>query len=171
MRTCRSYWCWLAVLLIAAASGCSSAPTAPSVATLERFTRRVELVRRQLPAIVAAAEAAAARKVEHPKALVDLPYSEQPSFGEDMLNRSGGLAGALPSNERSRLMTDHDIVVLTVRSWQSNGEQALKYLRKSRRRGDMTILFASAAGKPDNLDVDFFIDNGAADVDRRHADR
>lgn len=163
MRPYRLYLCWLTALLTAAASGCSAPPTVSSTATLERFNRRVELVRLQLPTIIAAAEAAAARKAEHPKALIDLPYNEQPAFGEDMLNRSGGLAGALPSNERSSLMTNHDIVLLSVRSWQSNGEHILKYLRRSRKRGNMTILIASTAGKPDNLDTDFFIDNGAAD--------
>ena len=155
----------IATLLAIAAIGCVHDPratAAPPPATLTRFIDRVSVSHQQLPRITAAAEAAAKGKADHPEALVNLTYSLQPSFGEDLLNRSGGLAGALPSGERRGLITDHDIVVFSIRSWQTNGEAGLKYLERCRARGWLTILFASAAGKPENLEVDFFIDNGAA---------
>ena len=167
----------IATLLALTAMGCvhdprvTAAPSAaamaevavaPPPATLTRFVDRVSVSRRQLRRITAAAEAAAKRKADHPEALVNLTYSLQPAFGEDLLNRSGGLAGALPSDERQSLITDHDIVVFSIRSWQTNGEAGVKYLEHCRARGWLTILFASAAGRPENLDVDFFIDNGAA---------
>ncbi len=126
------------------------------------FKRRVEVSAVQLPRIVAAAEAAAARKAENPEALLNITYHRQPSFAEEMLNRSGGLAGALPSEERSAWITDDDIVVFSVRSWEKNGQVARDYLRECREKGWMILLFASQAGRPDDLEVDFFIDNGAS---------
>lgn len=129
--------------------------------TLSDFVGRVEVARAQLPAIIQAAEAAAARKVAHPEALINITYHLQSSFGEELLNRSGGLAGALPSEERPKLVTPDDIVVFSIRSWEANGEKGLAYLRECRKKGWLIILFASAAGRPDDLDVDWFIDNGA----------
>lgn len=142
---------------------------AKNAPTLLDFSRRVEVAEAQLPRIIEAAEAAAARKVAHPDALLNITYRRQSSFAEELLNRSGGLAGALPSEERSALVTEHDIVVFSVRSWEENGEAALEYLRECRENGWMIILFASSAGKPDALDVDFFIDNGARGEGEEHA--
>ena len=153
------------LLLAVVVVGCTqqpqtSAETLP--ATLESFIDRLKLARGQLPQIIAAAEAAAGRKIKHPDALLNLTYSLQPSFAEEMLNRSGGLAGALPSDERRGLITDHDIVIFSIRSWEKNGPKGIEYLNQCRQKGWITILFASQAGKPADLQVDFFIDNGAA---------
>lgn len=126
------------------------------------FKKRVAVAEAQMPRIVAAAEAAAARKAKYPEALLNITYHRQPSFAEEMLNRSGGLAGALPSEERSAWVTDNDIVVFSVRSWEKNGQVARDYLRECREKGWMILLFASRAGRPEDLEVDFFIDNGAS---------
>lgn len=163
---------WLAVILIIQ-TGCSTAgdPRTKTTEseTLTDFVDRVAIARTNLKGIVTAAEAAAQRKLDHPEALINVNYALQASFADELLNRSGGLAGALPSIERPGLVTDHDIVVFSLRSWEANGQKAVEYLKDCREKGWMTILFASAAGKPDNLEVDFFIDNGAPDGSTEHA--
>jgi hypothetical protein len=149
------------VLLLTGACFAAEPPARVLPPSLRDFTARVEAARGQVPQIIAAAEAAAARKVAHPEALLNLTYHLQPSFAEELLNRSGGLAEALPSEERPQRVTEHDFVVFSIRSWQTDGEKGLAYLRDCREKGWMIILFASGAGKPADLEVDWFIDNGA----------
>jgi len=151
----------LACLALAGICLAADAPGPVLPPSLRDFIGRVEVARGQVPAIIKAAEAAAARKVAYPEALITMPYALQPSFAEELLNRSGGLAGALPLEERSKLATSNDIVVFSIRSWEANGEKGLEYLKDCRKKGWMLLLFASAAGKPADLDVDYFIDNGA----------
>ena len=153
-------------------TGCSiterpQTPLADS-AVLKDFVSRTVAARGQLEQILAAAEAAARRKLDHPEALINVPYHSQSSFAEEILNRSGGLAGALPSIERPQLISDYDIVIFSIRSWETEGPAGIEYLNQCREKGWMTIFFASAAGKPDDLDVDFFIDNGAPDGSSAH---
>ena len=153
-------------------TGCSitGRPQAPLTdsAVLKDFVSRTAGARGQLEHIIAAAEAAAQRKLDHPEALINVPYGSQSSFAEEILNRSGGLAGALPSVERPTLTSDYDIVIFSIRSWETEGPAGIEYLKECREKGWMTIFFASAAGKPDDLDVDFFIDNGAPDGSEAH---
>ena len=151
----------LLLLLPAGACFAASKGAAKQPPSLSDFAQRVEVARAQVPHIVAAAEAAAARKVAHPEALLDITYSLQPSFGEELLNRSGGLAEALPSEERPKSVTPNDFVVFSIRSWKTDGARGTAYLQDCRKKGWMTILFASRVGKPADLDVDWFIDNGA----------
>ena len=141
---------------------CFAAPPVKSLPpSLRDFIGRVDVARAQMSTIIEAAEAAAARKTAHPEALMDITYSLQSSFAEEMLNRSGGLAEALPTEERPQQVTGNDIVVFSIRSWEANGEKGLAYLRDCRKKGWMIILFASSSGRPADLDVDWFIDNGA----------
>lgn len=147
------------LLLLAAACFAAEAPAGPP--SLRDFTGRVEVAKAQVPLIIKATEAAAARKVAHPEALLDITYGLQSSFAEELLNRSGGLAEALPTEERPGKVTDNDIVVFSIRSWEADGEKGLAYLKDCRKKGWMIILFASNAGKPADLEVDWFIDNGA----------
>ena len=161
-RTFRSAW---ALLIAFGISGCTSftfnspAPSAPAV--LSEFAARLPISHQQVDNIIAAGEAAAARQTDHPGALINVPYNEQPAFAEDLLNRSGGLAGALPSDERPKLVTEHDVVLLSVRSWEKDGQRAAELIDSYHQRGWQVILFASAAGMPDNVSADFLIDNGA----------
>jgi hypothetical protein len=151
----------LAGLTFAGELFAADAPAQSLLPSLSDFTNRVEISKAQMPRILEAAEAAAARKVAHPEALINIPYSLQPSFAEELLNRSGGLAEALPSEERPKLVTPDDIVVFSIRSWEANGEKGMAYLKECRKKGWMIVLFASAAGRPNDLEVDHFIDNGA----------
>jgi len=151
----------LLLLISAAVPFAAESPAVVLPPSLRDFTARLETARAQLPLILQAAEAAAARKVEHPDALLNITYSLQSSFAEELLNRSGGLAEALPSEERPGQVTDNDFVVFSIRSWDTDGEKGLAYLRDCRKKGWMITLFASSAGKPSDLDVDWFIDNGA----------
>lgn len=129
--------------------------------TLRDFSHRVDVATAQLPLIIQAAEAAAARKVAHPDAVLAVPRSLQLSFSEELRNRSGGLAEAMATDGQPALATDHDIVLFSIRSWEVNGAPGLAYLQECRNKGWMVILFASSAGKPADLQVDYFIDNGA----------
>lgn len=79
-----------------------------------------------------------------------------------MINRSGGLALAYPAGASGMTpATTNDVVLLSVRSWENDGPRTRKTLAEARLQGKLTILFASHAGRPDDLACDFFIDNGA----------
>ena len=148
-------------LLLAGVCFAADTPAQTPPPSLRDFAARVEVARAQVPLIIKAAEAAAARKVAHPDALLNITYSLQSSFAEELLNRSGGLAEALPSEERPQRVTANDFVVFSIRSWETDGAKGLAYLQECRKRGWMIILFASGAGRPTELEVDWFIDNGA----------
>lgn len=150
---------FLACLLLAGACLAGTPRTPPPA--LRDFAARVETARAQLPQVIAAADAAAARKIAHPEALLNVTYALQSSFGEELLNRSGGLAEALPTEERPGQATANDIVLFSIRSWATDGAKGAAYLRECRQKGWLTILIASRAGMPADLAVDFFLDNGA----------
>lgn len=146
---------FLAVVLV----GCQALLSYASV--LPAFEARVKHSFSHLGDIVKAAEAAASRIVKHPKALINVPYAEQQSFAEEMVNRSGGLANALPSADRPKLTTQDDVFLVSLRSWEKDYHGMLPLLRNAREKGWLIILFASKQGAPSDLDVDYLVDNGA----------
>ena len=170
----RSALCCASSLLflvpLSAVVSCAAPPPAPAPAAIRRevpatlaaFDARVAVARRNVPRIVRAAEAAADRIVAHPEALINVPYAPQVSFAEEIVNRSGGLSNALPPADRSRQLTPHDVLLLSVRSWETDGSAALPVLQKARKQGWLIVLFASKAGMPVDLKADHLIDNGAA---------
>ena len=153
----------LALVMVMVVFGASSLAFAAEALqpSLEAFKLRHELVKKQLPLITQAAEAAAKRTIEHPGLLVNVPYAEQKAFAEDIVNRSGGLANALPYWDRRDQSTPHDILLYSVRSWPTDGAKFMKTLTDHMARGWLTVLFASKVGMPEDLKPDFFIDNGA----------
>ena len=88
----------LLIAVLVFASGCKTTPrpkpTTADSPTLADFKHRVTVTRNQLNSIVAAAQAVADRNFAHPNSLIDIQYSLQPGFAEELLNRSGGLAAA-----------------------------------------------------------------------------
>ena len=146
----------------AAVSGQAPVSVQHGQRTLRAFQRRIAHARADLPNVILAAQAVADRMIEQPDTLIDVPYGPQETFAEELLNRSGGLAVALPSVERRKEITDHDVLLFSVRSWEKNGEQAGKILAEAREKGALIVMFASKAGAPGDLDVDFLIDNGAS---------
>lgn len=133
--------------------------SAPAI--LRAFVERVEISKKDVPKIIEAATAAAERNLAQPLALINVPYGPQPGFAEEMVNRSGGLANALPSEERMKQATPGDTVLFSVRSWESDGAQTLKLLNEYRQQKWMIVLFASKAGAPTGVQADYWIDNGA----------
>ncbi len=143
-------------------SGGAAGATAGGSSALAAFEQRVEHARGRLPDVVRAADAAAGRVVAHPRALITVPYADQPSFAEEVLNRAGGLARLLPLEDRPKLRTPDDILYFSVRSWDRDGAKAARQIAAARSNGWMTILFASRAGMPAGLKPDYLIDNGAS---------
>lgn len=132
-----------------------------SQASLQDYKARIPLMRAQISIITNSAQISAERIMEKPAALLNVPYWEQPSVAEELLNRAGGLALALPTIERAADATDRDVVLLSVRSWDQDGTNAVKLVNEYRKKGWFVNLFASRIGCPTNLVVDAFIDNGA----------
>jgi hypothetical protein len=126
------------------------------------FADRVAISRPQLPYIAKAAEAAAQQAADYPNSLINAPYSGQDAFAEEMMNRAGGLANIMPHIERSGQVTPDDVAVFAIRSWEESGTKMIPMMRDYKGRGWIVTLFASKAGAPDDLDVDWFIDNGAS---------
>ena len=135
---------------------------------LRDFADRLPHVRAQTPDVTAAADASALRILENPQALFHVPYTELTGLGDELTNRAGGLANALPLASRRRHTTDNDVVLLSVRAWDTDGDVMLEKLADYRERGWMVTLIASEQGRPEDLDVDFFIDNGAPSGDSEH---
>ena len=151
--------CLLPVLLILL----SIAVQAKTPLVLKAFQQREKFSKREMPLIIRAAEAVAERIIANPKALINVPYSEQPSsFSEEVLNRAGGLANPLPSVERPKMCTPQDVVLFSARSWEKDGAQTAKYLQEYHKNGWLIVLFASKQGMPKDIPVDYLIDNGAS---------
>ena len=129
--------------------------------SLRAFSARVEKVKKNVPEIVRVATVAADHILAHPGALIDVPYGEQPSFAEEVLNRAGGLSNPLPNVERAGLVTPNDISLLSVRAWDEDGAKMIPLMQSARKRGWKIFLFASRAGMPKDVIYDHLIDNGA----------
>ncbi|MBI2192354.1 MAG: hypothetical protein HYU36_10250 [Planctomycetes bacterium] len=146
----------------------SQAQDGPS-GILHAFATRLTQTEERLPIILRAAELAARRFLEHEDAFINVPYAVQMSFAEEIVNRAGGLANALPAEERPGHASAHDIALLSVRAWNVDGPAILELAKEYRRRGWMVILFASESGRPDGLEIAFLVDNGARSGAAAHA--
>jgi hypothetical protein len=140
-----------------------SRPAPPRPRLLQAFEARALLSERQMPVVFQSTQAAALRFTQQADALITVPYGDQPSFAEEILNRAGGLAPALPIEDRPRHTrpTPHDIFLFSVRSWEKDGARARRQLSQAASNGWLTVLFASSAGRPADVPADFLIDNGA----------
>lgn len=102
----------------------------------------------------------------HPEALLNVPYWEQLGFSEELLNRAGGLAHVSPTGTWGRTdPTLWDVTLLSVRSWEKQQALILRLVKEYKAQGWTITVIGPAAGKPDALGADFFIDNGAPGPD------
>lgn len=153
---------FLALLALVQLAGLAIQPA------LKAYQSRLPVLKKQIPAVVASAQHAAENNLQYPTALINMPYWEQVSFSEEMLNRAGGLAHAYCTEARPKLATEHDIVVLSVRSWEKDRETVLKRVKEYKAQGWTVTIIGSKAGKPADLGEDFFIDNGAPSEKAEH---
>jgi uncharacterized phosphosugar-binding protein len=171
-RRCRRFYVAGSLLLfaslIAAPRPGIAAPAQAQRATstqlqpsLLAYNARLVVARKQIPEITRSAEGAATRIMAHPLALIDVPYANQGGFAEELSNRAGGLSNVDPTEGRPKEATPDDVVLFSVRSWVKDGEKAVKFMQEYRAKGWPITLFASRAGMPADLPVDYFIDNGA----------
>ncbi|MHB0939516.1 MAG: hypothetical protein ACYDCO_21785 [Armatimonadota bacterium] len=136
--------------------------------SLQAFSARLPGLRGQIPALVHSAERCAAVTLAHPRALVTMPRQVQEPFAAELLARAGGLGGAWYTDKGREKAGEPDIVLLTVRSWETHAERILPLIADYRGRGWTVVVFASAAGKPADLPADCFIDNGAPSAGKEH---
>jgi len=131
--------------------------------SLAEFETRIPKIASEIPQIIKSAEFTAGCVLKNPDTLINVPYNEQKGFSEEMINRAGGLSNIYPSEspDRVRFVTDHDIVLYSVRSWETDAETAIKRLNEYKEKNWKIILIASKKGMPSKLKYDFFIDNGA----------
>src|SRR5439155_20070363 len=114
----------LAVISLVAASCVTQPQMEPANVqpALREYIARVPIMRKQIPSVVKSAQAVTERILAHPDALIDVPYWEQAGFSEEMINRSGGRSLAYRAGASGiTAPTKHDVVLLTVRSWESDG--------------------------------------------------
>lgn len=150
---------YLSVLLLAILL-----PVAALAARQPAFTAyqaRLGTLAVQVPAISASAQQAAETILDHPGALLNVPYWEQMSFCEELMNRSGGLAHAYPTDNYGRVPTKYDVVLLSVRSWEAQRAMIIKRVHAYKAKGWTVTVIGSRTGMPKTLGADFFIDNGA----------
>jgi hypothetical protein len=132
-------------------------------AVMSEYRQRLELVRKQVPQITAAAEAVAKRWVEKQPVLFHFPFGGDTSnFSMEMIARAGGLDNAQPNTQRVNLRTANDVIVVAPRSWEKGGAFLQQELPKAREQGWLIVVFGSKQGMPEGLPVDLLIDNGAA---------
>ena len=99
--------------------------------------------------------------LDHAGAVINVPYAEQQSFAEEILNRAGGLSSVLPPLWRPELLTPDDVILLSVRAWDEDGQSIEKLAAQARERGWRVVLFASRQGLPESFPVDDLVDNHA----------
>lgn len=130
---------------------------------LRAFERRLPVIREQLPTLIASASDYAQDLMDRPEALLNVPYEEQKSFSEEFINRAGGLAHTYPTEapDRQDRATEHDVVLMAIRSWEKREAEFRERIREYKEQGWKVTLIGSEAGRPDDLEVDYFIDNGA----------
>ncbi len=162
MRCCLFLWSLIPLILLGQAVSAAQ----PS---LQAYQRRLEHFRGQIPALIRSADSFAAHAIEHPRALLNVAWRGQPSFSDELMSRAGGLAHAQPSQNREQFITREDVVLYSVRSWETHERLVRRELDAFRAQGWRVTLIASKAGMPDDIAVDFFIDNGAPDGGREHA--
>ncbi len=126
------------------------------------FAKRITHSKQILPSIVTAAETSAVRCVTGTNVLINVPYHSQPIFAEELLNRSGGLVNAMPTEERPAQATPNDIVLFSINSWEADAAKAIPLLNTYRSNNWMVVLFASTSGAPAEAVADCWIDNGAS---------
>lgn len=138
--------------------------------SLTNFQARLPLIKKQIPAVVASAQQAAENNLTYPKALLSVTYQSEAGFAEELSDRAGGLAIVSAIEGREQQATPHDIMLICVRSWEKQRDITLKIVKECKAKGWTVTVIGSAAGKPADLEADFFIDNGApsdkADVGR-----
>jgi len=136
------------------------APQGQSI--LAAYRRRLAQVRRQLPAITAAADAVAQRWVERKNVLIQVPMlGDSTGFATETTFRAGGLDNVSLPYGPDRISAANDVMVYAPRSWETGVEYLKGPLAENRQAGMLNIVFASKAGAPADLPIDFLIDNGA----------
>jgi len=128
---------------------------------LREYNARMATFRAQLPAVVQSAQHAADNMLAHPEANLDVPSFEQMGFCQELMNRAGGLANASPTGGWGRNPTKHDIVLLSVRSWEGQAALMRKRVKEYHEKGWTVTIIGSRMSRPRDLGADFFIDNGA----------
>lgn len=152
------------VLLTALLGGCCKAMVltdSSSPRVLREFDARLTVAAKHTDIITESASKAAERVAANPTALLSVPYAPQNSFAEELLNRAGGLANALPPEERPKLVTPNDVLIMSARCWEEDADRVRGMIKQWGQPGVMTVLFASKAGMPEDIKVDYVICNGA----------
>ncbi len=132
------------------------------------YEARLPKLNHQIPQITKAAEFAASHVLKYPDTLSMFPYESQKTFSEELINRAGGLSIIYPAEWRANQLTDHDIALLSVRSWETDTETIISQIKEYRQKKWKIILFGSKKGMPKKLDCDYFVDNGAPDGSAIH---
>ncbi len=127
---------------------------------LERYRQRLPMVEAQLPELVRSSELAATRIAADPTTHLLLARND-PGFFDELLSRAGGLSRAWYRTADNQPFRAGDVVLMSVRDWTAEGEALIPQLAAYREAGCLVILFAPAAGRPDEARCDFLFDNGA----------
>ncbi len=130
------------------------------------FEARIRIIEREIGAIAVSATSAAENALVHHDARINTPYQGESGFAEELIYRAGSLAVTFPTDEKTA--TPHDFVLLSVRSWEKQADKIRKLIRTYQANGWKIVLFGSAADKPVDLTVDYFLDNGAASGQAEH---
>jgi len=140
-------------------------------AVVDIFELRMAAVAAELGQITTAAEEAAHRWHTQRPTYLTAKFGPEGSFASELTSRAGGLENmhSVTFRKLRKKVTDHDILLIGVRSWEQTTDYWRTVLKEHRRDGSMVIAFASDAGRPNDLPIDVLIDNHAPDGSAGHA--
>lgn len=133
-------------------------------AVVAAYRQRLKKLTREIPAITRCADVAARRWAGSGKTLLHLYYGPDcTNFTAELWSRAGGFDNFGSTDIRKDQWSPNDVFVGGPRSWEKGAGPLRRQLDLARKNGWMTVVFASKAGMPADLPVDYLIDNGAKD--------
>lgn len=126
---------------------------------LKDYAARIPLLRTQISAVVESAENAANSTMGAPDSRIACAQNIDDGFAQELAGRAGGLANIGGIGWYGK--TDHDIILIPVRSWEKQRNEVVRLIKEYHANGWTVTVFGSAVGKPDDLGADYFADNGA----------
>jgi uncharacterized phosphosugar-binding protein len=127
---------------------------------LDDYAQRLPALRKQIPAIVESAEAAAERVAAEPQTHLVFPLHNK-WFCYEFSGRAGGLANSWLRVAPRQTAVDNDIVLMGVRHWDTEAEATRSKLTDYSKQGCLTIVFGPSVGVPPNMPYDVLLDDAA----------
>lgn len=137
-----------------------TARAADSYNALDDYAGRLPALRRQIPAIVRAAEAVTERVASAPQTHLVFPLHNK-WFCYEYGGRAGGLANSWLRVAPRQTADTNDVVLMDVRNWETEADATRPRLTGYRALRCLTIVIGPSVGLPKDMPCDVLIDDAA----------